>query len=678
MELKNYFTQDNTGSIIQGATCYLYQQGTQTLVTDLVDADDVALANPFTSDLNGLVQFKAPNGIYDLRIVSGIRDYTVSIQCNDLIDVLAAPTGSISVGYYKSTVNARLNETPSITKYYDPADGLDWKPAIDRAVLDGKLKVRFPAGGYGINGTVFLPAGFWVECESRNVTFFPLATASLTGGFMFMINTNDGINWITPYPNMNTGGFTNCQFDNRNGVAAVRGIKCFGSGKFSQLSFTGLRQSISRPTGFYCDSFQLEDIICQNPQDNTEYQIDIQGLGDGFTAKDIHCPYTVATTSSVLAMRVRGVNGGTVSDCIGGDYLIELCNDINITKGHFERAQHIYDSSNVHCPSQFNPDTRIPIITRGTFASANNESRFVVDLADATFRNIEGLMEWSGFHVSQGASVQLSFRNTTQLWSVQGDFQRVQQAGIRICQEDLTTPVPSFNNYSYLTSKRAFVDIPNIVSLDHSTRCSDTGYVGISTTRVEPVGVRSAGVNQWKIATGVYYYNAQILYDAGRAIGRNPTNAEVSATAVLGSMIIHNIGFGTAPRNAIIRLYRGTSAGSYDSYVDIHTIGSTWLHDNGLRVNGIAWLSRTAGAMNTINSVGSFIKFQGSLMELTATAIPSSAGSFTQGDQIKRPDATLDASSMLLIGHYRLTTGSGGVTGTDWAHMRVSHVSPAI
>lgn len=597
---------------------------------------------------------------------------------SDLADSSDPAKGAALSGYSYRTVKARLDESPSIQDFWRSIDGSDWQPAISRAVASGSLKVFFPAGSYGLGATAFLPAGFFVESESRNVTFFALTSATLTGGFLFMINSNDGVNWITPYPNMNTGGFRNCQFDNRNSVSAVRGVKCFGSGTFEELSFTGMRQSISRPTGFYCDSFNVKKIICQNPQDNTEYQIDIQGLGDGFSADGIHCPYTVATSSSVLGLRVRGVNGGTVENCIGGDYLIELCSDLNITGGHFERAQHIYDSSNVRVSSQFNPDVRLPIITRGTFASSNNESRFVVDLAGSTFRNIEGLMEWTGFHISQGASVQLAIENTTQVWSAQGDFQRVQRSGIRVCQEDQTTPIPSFNNYSYLTSKRSFVDIPNLVSLNHACRCSDTGYVGISSTRVEPVGTRNAGVNQWKISAGTYYYNAQILYDAGRAIGRSPTNAEASAVAVVGSMVIHNIGFGTAPRNAIIRLYRGTTTGSYDSYVDIHTIGSTWLHDNGLSVNGVPWLSRTAGAMNTINSLGSFIKFHGSLIELTATSIPSSAGSFTVGDRVIRPDATIDANSMLLVGHYRLTTGSGGVTGTDWANLRMSHVSPSV
>lgn len=84
MELKNYFAQDSQGNAQPNATCYLYAVGTETIVTGLVDVTDTPLANPFNSDPYGLIQFKAPNGIYDLRVVSGVRDYRIRVQSNDL------------------------------------------------------------------------------------------------------------------------------------------------------------------------------------------------------------------------------------------------------------------------------------------------------------------------------------------------------------------------------------------------------------------------------------------------------------------------------------------------------------------------------------------------------------------------------------------------------------------
>lgn len=89
MELKNFFAQDSQGNAQPNATCYLYAVGTETIVTGLVSVTDAPLANPFNSDPYGLIQFKAPNGIYDLRVVSGVRDYRIRVQCNDLSDSIA-------------------------------------------------------------------------------------------------------------------------------------------------------------------------------------------------------------------------------------------------------------------------------------------------------------------------------------------------------------------------------------------------------------------------------------------------------------------------------------------------------------------------------------------------------------------------------------------------------------
>ena len=585
-------------------------------------------------------------------------------------DTILAALGKLQAQFY-----AR----PSLPLYYQVSDGSDWAPAFNRAVAAGRMTLWVPKGDFGIGSTVFLPAGFFVEGDSRGTTFYPKSGGTFTGGFMFQENTTNGTSWTTPFPNMNSGGFRRCRFDNRENVPAVRGVQTFASSRFDELNFSGLRQSISKPAGFYVDSISVRNVICENPQDNTEYQVSIVGLGDGVSIQGVHCPYTVATDQSVLAINLRGVNGGSIQDCIGGDYLIDLCGNVSISGGHFERAQHIYDSSNVSAPSMFLPDTRVPIITRGTLASANNESRFVIDLTNTTFRNVEGLMEWSGFHIQVGTSCQLITKNTCQEWTVQGDLQRVQRAGIRICQNDGTTAIPTFNNYSYLTSKDAFVNIPFRVDLNHFIRCEESTFPGLSpaATRLETIGTRNVGVTQWRIATGTYYYMAQMIYDTARAIGRNSTNTEISiAVPDTSKMVVLNTAFGTKPVSGIIRVYRGTTSGSYDHFVDIHTIGTTWLHDNGLSLNGVVWVSRTSGPVSTINSTGESIRFIGSLIEFQCGSLPNAAGSWVKADKVYRTDSTLDANNMLLFGQYRMTTGTGQAVPTDWVNMRVSHVSP--
>lgn len=89
MELKNFFAQDDVGNILSEATCYVYVRGTESLVTSLQNANGVALVNPFTANQQGLIQFAAPNGLYDLRVVKGNRDNRIRVQCNDVTDTLA-------------------------------------------------------------------------------------------------------------------------------------------------------------------------------------------------------------------------------------------------------------------------------------------------------------------------------------------------------------------------------------------------------------------------------------------------------------------------------------------------------------------------------------------------------------------------------------------------------------
>lgn len=90
MELKNFFAQDDQGNKLAGATCYLYQRGTESLVGSLYKANGLPLVNPFTTDTNGLAQFAAANGLYDVRVVSGGRDYRLTVQFNDVIETVEA------------------------------------------------------------------------------------------------------------------------------------------------------------------------------------------------------------------------------------------------------------------------------------------------------------------------------------------------------------------------------------------------------------------------------------------------------------------------------------------------------------------------------------------------------------------------------------------------------------
>lgn len=85
MELKTYFAQDRDGSLIPFANVSIYLTGTTTLATGLKTVSGTNLANPFTADADGKIQFYAPDGIYDMQVSLGIATgVKVTFQCIDV------------------------------------------------------------------------------------------------------------------------------------------------------------------------------------------------------------------------------------------------------------------------------------------------------------------------------------------------------------------------------------------------------------------------------------------------------------------------------------------------------------------------------------------------------------------------------------------------------------------
>lgn len=91
MELKTYFAQDAAGNIISSAIVNVFLQGTNTLASGLTRADGTPLENPFAADGAGRIQFRAPDGYYDVQVSAGSGTIqTLTIQCVDYSDAKTA------------------------------------------------------------------------------------------------------------------------------------------------------------------------------------------------------------------------------------------------------------------------------------------------------------------------------------------------------------------------------------------------------------------------------------------------------------------------------------------------------------------------------------------------------------------------------------------------------------
>lgn len=80
MQFKTFIAQDEQGNAAPLPTAYVYQAETTTLITGLKDKGNNPLPNPFKGTPSGQIEFAAPPGDYDLRVVSPGRDVTISVQ----------------------------------------------------------------------------------------------------------------------------------------------------------------------------------------------------------------------------------------------------------------------------------------------------------------------------------------------------------------------------------------------------------------------------------------------------------------------------------------------------------------------------------------------------------------------------------------------------------------------
>lgn len=191
MELKTYFAQDRAGNLIPSAVVSIYLTGTTTLASGLTTVSGSPLANPFSADADGKIQFRAPDGIYDMQVSLGsTTGVKVTFQCVDVEQQLSdansaadrAEEAAASVEDMRDDITALHGRVDKIdqadfnnlvvdfgavpdytgTPLYDGNDttrvtATDNTPMLLNALTNGVVKndvlhIHVPAGHFGFSG----------------------------------------------------------------------------------------------------------------------------------------------------------------------------------------------------------------------------------------------------------------------------------------------------------------------------------------------------------------------------------------------------------------------------------------------------------------------------------------------------------------------------------------------
>jgi hypothetical protein len=569
------------------------------------------------------------------------------------------------IGSSPRTVEEKLQESVSVLDFA-AVSGTDSSVAFNAACAYrssiGGGEVYAPPGDWWFSASVNVPVGVYIN-GTRGTNFIPIT--GLSGKSMFLLNTLEAgdSGFVVDFPNMISGGFDKCFFDNRpNLISSVKAVQFAGSQVFQNLWFWSFAQSIVQDTAAYSDSVKLDSIICLSLDADTDWQMDLGFSGDGVDINQVHFPMSGRTLPPV------GINAAIkqsirVKNVIGGKHRFSLCNsgDVEIyTESGFVEVNSSSLTLRLH--SYLNQTTS-PVTLLNDSGGSHK-----VRLVDCEFNYGLSKSPIDIADVVSNAGFEVEIVNCHRVMTLDG-VSGQQHSGIRVANSG-EADIDAFNKYSYMHSRLSTLRKDSVVIPGYITVDSGSGSFGGVTEAV--VGVNGV----WDEASDTYYYRAQLLVDPVRTIGKNG-GAEVSVVVASANKAVE-LGLAFNVGNiGIIRVYRGTATGSYTEFADVHITSLNRLYDIGSTVNGVTWVSRSAAGMDSIQIDPTKFRLVGDEIEVwTDTVNHPTTGTWSVGDMIYSSAPSVDGNDMLLFGRICIT---GGTPSSPTTHqlMYISTVTPA-
>jgi hypothetical protein len=564
----------------------------------------------------------------------------------------------------------RAEQFGAVSETSDTSVG--FSAAFAYAYAQGISTVHF-VGKRGVSNTILAKVNVSLKGDGRYSEIIPLGGATFTNGFIFYINTDNGTDVLEEFPMKTPGKFSGFHVNNAvNSVAGVRMALFHGGYQFKDIMLTGMAQMLSK-MAFYADFVTIEHVHYRQPSDQTTYYaIDMQpGLGDGFYINKIDFPEFGG--GETKGIRTGQSIGGIIENVMNGIHYIDNTKAVQFIGGHIEGGNITVDRSSVDFWGMviYNEDDATPPV-KLVDTGADVTVRHSVAFRDVRFLVSSALGGNPGSaDIWVHPKYNVDIENCYRLINQSGVISKSSLHGI-IVADSAGVDIDDFNNYSHILSRKCSIvsEVPQ-----HSTKI-DNRNAGA----VDGIAAASSTTSAWSFsgATNTYYYKAQLLLDPVRLIGKTG-GVEKSLSLTNGGdapNLLLSLG-GYTPM-CMVRLYRGTATNSYDNYVDIPIIQCRVLVDEGSEVNGFPWIARAAGAVDSINAGfdESFAYSAGTAIFEIVGVIPT-VGTFKQGDQLIKLNATVDGNGMLNREVNRITSGSGHVTGTDWVRGYISTVTPA-
>lgn len=505
-----------------------------------------------------------------------IREVTNQDDVNDM-DIIAIGTGNLVAEIVLTS------DELNIKQFGAKCDGSTDDSDIIQHCAD-YLKTKYQPANQWRSIPIEL-SGNYKECKITKTLYFPhnlrvkglyieLYDGNYDGNYAIKVNVAPGeTNWLVANPRQTVGYMKECRIYNKT-QNDYKGILNASNNTFSAIQCDNLAESY-RTTGDYLDSQNIEKFHVTNKRDTSDYAIYTGFLGDLVRIKDVAIDgYTEGHTYNNALYVGQGHNGCIIDGAIihGSVYL--GASNVTMTNLHFELGHILAHGTALKITNAFMYHEP-PTIELEERASAVLENiRFIYRFYHYTYANMDDV------------DVKLSAN----------------------CECNI------IDCYKFIVGNTISTNIRgNIVVLQNNVRLISNGmkqqYFGVWSKRNQtypfPGGLNdgvvdsSGGFVKWNADTGTYYYRFVKMIDFERNLGYGSYSKtfNVSLTNGQGGMRATAMYKGSK-----WRVYRGTESGTYDKICEYsHNIGDCL--DNGFMVNGFKWSDRTAGDVDSINSI---------------------------------------------------------------------------
>lgn len=475
--------------------------------------------------------------------------------------------------------------------------------AADAIAAEARGYLQMPPGTHYWNSPVYLTSpsqdlsyGLFGHGKGTYVNF----GTGLEGKFALYVNQDSAGNLVVASPGFPRIHFADMTLDGPSSTTTM-GVICsnMANVKVERLKCMDLYRLVQASD--YCDLMEFRKI---------RWQVSVPGSamyynhnnGDGLIIEQI-----TSNVDAVVA-DLDGCNGATISSIIGGRFIFSNCDAITIISPHLDMKS---PGSYATQPFILMNDSRVQV--RGGWDHIS-PSAAMFEVNDTTLaRGSELLLDGYTFGFRQHDAAKIRSPHLKVTAAV--DSTRVK---FRNCQGRIL-PTGSTNRYcvgpsmaSNVTAIQTAMNAYPTAPLENVDLVkTDVGWefiapppvfgrrvVRINTTPT--LAAASTTIDPGSFTAGTYFYKVATYTDKGRDF--HTVSSTESSVAVTGTQAVRlQITAGVTP--ALVRVWRGTAASTYDRYVDVPLDAyTTYINDSGPSISGFAWITTVVPTPPTTNT----------------------------------------------------------------------------